>query len=205
MEKQILLGKTPAELQDIVTELGLPKFTGKQLVDWLYQKRCASFDDMTNLSKSTRALLSEHYETGLHAPLKEQLSKDGTKKYLFLAGERFVEAAYIPDKERATLCLSTQVGCQMDCLFCATGKQGFEKNLSVAEILNQALSLPEFDTLTNIVVMGMGEPLANYDNLMRALAVLTEEWGLGLESDAHHRFDLRPHPQHEAFPRRVEM
>ena len=179
MEKQILLGKTPAELQDIVVELSLPKFTGKQLVDWLYQKRCASFDEMTNLSKNTRALLAEHYETGLHAPLKEQLSKDGTKKYLFPAGERFVEAAYIPDKERATLCISTQVGCQMDCLFCATGKQGFEKNLSVAEILNQVLSLPEFDTLTNIVVMGMGEPLANYDNLMGALAVLTEEWGLG--------------------------
>ena len=178
MEKQILLGKTPAELQEIVTELGLPKFTSKQLVDWIYQKRCASFDDMTNLSKATRALLDEHFEIGLHAPLKEQLSKDGTKKYLFPAGERFVEAAYIPDKERATLCVSTQVGCQMDCLFCATGKQGFQKNLSVSEIVNQVLSLPEFDTLTNIVVMGMGEPLANYDNLMGALSIFTEEWGL---------------------------
>ena len=179
MEKEILLGKTPAELQDIAVELGLPKFTGKQLVDWLYQKHCASFDDMTNLSKNARALLSEHYETGLHAPLKEQVSTDGTKKYLFPAGEQFVEAAYIPDKERATLCISTQVGCQMDCLFCATGKQGFQKNLSVAEIINQVLSLPEFDTLTNIVVMGMGEPMANYDNLMGALAILTEEWALG--------------------------
>ena len=179
MEKQILLGKTPAELQDIVVELGLPKFTGKQLVDWLYQKRCDSFDDMTNLSKSTRALLEERFETGLHAPLKEQLSKDGTKKYLYPAGEHFVEVAYIPDKERATLCISTQAGCPMDCLFCATGKQGLQKNLSVAEIINQVLSLPEFEALTNIVVMGMGEPLANYDNLMGALAILTEEWGLG--------------------------
>ena len=135
MEKRILLGKTPAEIQEVVEQLGLPKFTGKQLVDWLYQKRCASFDDMTNLSKSTRALLSEQYETGFHAPIKEQVSADGTKKYLFPAGEHFVEAAYIPDRERATLCVSTQVGCQMDCLFCATGKQGFQKNLSVAEIL----------------------------------------------------------------------
>ncbi|MBQ6770626.1 MAG: 23S rRNA (adenine(2503)-C(2))-methyltransferase RlmN [Bacteroidales bacterium] len=179
MEKEILLGKAPAEIQEVVEKLELPRFTGKQLVDWIYNKRCASFDEMTNLSKSARALLSEQYVVGLTAPLKEQFSTDGTKKYLFAAGERFVEAAYIPDRERATLCVSTQVGCQMDCLFCATGKQGFEKNLSVAEIVNQILSLPEFDTLTNIVFMGMGEPLANYDNLMRTLGILTEDWGLG--------------------------
>ena len=179
MEKQILLGMTPAEIQEVVGQLGLPKFTGKQLVDWIYNKRCASFEDMTNLSKSARALLSEHYEVGLTAPLKEQTSADGTKKYLFPAGDLTVEAAYIPDRDRATLCVSTQVGCQMDCLFCATGKQGFEKNLSTAEIVNQILSLPEFDTLTNIVFMGMGEPLANYDNLMRSLSILTEEWALG--------------------------
>ena len=179
MEKQILLGMTPEEIQEVVEKLGLPRFTGKQLVDWIYSKRCASFEDMTNLSKNARALLSEHYETGLHAPLKEQLSADGTKKYLFPAGEHFIEAAYIPDRERATLCVSTQVGCQMDCLFCATGKQGFEQNLSAGDIVNQVLSLPEFDTLTNIVFMGMGEPLNNYENLMRALEILTQEWALG--------------------------
>ena len=179
MEKEVLLGKTPDEIQDIVVKLGLPKFTGKQLVDWLYNKRCATFDDMTNLSKSTRALLDEHFETGLKAPLKVQVSTDGTKKYLFPAGDYCIESAYIPDKERATLCISTQVGCQMDCLFCATGKQGFQKNLSVDEIVNQVLSLPEFDTLSNIVVMGMGEPLNNYDNLMRSLDILTQEWALG--------------------------
>lgn len=179
MEKQTLLGLTPPEIQEIAERLGLPKFTSKQIVDWLYHKRCTSFDDMTNLSKNARFLLSEHYKIGLYAPVKEQLSKDGTKKYLFAAGGRYVEAAYIPDRERATLCVSTQVGCSMDCLFCATGKQGFEKNLTVAEIVNQILSLPEFDTLTNIVFMGMGEPLANYDNLMRTLSILTEEWGLG--------------------------
>ena len=179
MEKEVLLGKTPDEIQDIVVRLGLPKFTGKQLVDWIYNKRCATFDDMTNLSKSTRALLDEHFETGLKAPLKVQVSTDGTKKYLFPAGDYCIESAYIPDKERATLCISTQVGCQMDCLFCATGKQGFQKNLSVDEIVNQVLSLPEFDTLSNIVVMGMGEPLNNYDNLMRSLDILTQEWALG--------------------------
>ena len=178
MEKEILLGKTPEEIQEVVNRLGLPKFTGKQLVDWLYHKRCASFADMTNLSKQTRALLEEQFETGLTAPVKEQVSKDGTKKYLFPVGEYFVETAYIPDRERATLCVSTQAGCQMDCLFCATGKQGFQKNLSAAEIVNQILALPEFDTLTNVVFMGMGEPLNNYDALMRSLSILTEEWAL---------------------------
>ena len=178
-EKEILLGKTPSEIQEVIDQLGLPKFTGKQLIDWIYNKRVASFDAMSNLSKKSRELLAEQYEVGLFAPLKEQVSKDGTKKYLFPAGERTVEAAYIPDKERATLCVSTQVGCQMDCLFCATGKQGFEKNLSAAEIVNQILSLPEFETLTNIVFMGMGEPLNNYDNLMRSLDILTQEWALG--------------------------
>ena len=179
MEKEILLGKTPEEIQEVVTELGLPKFTGKQLVEWVYGKRVATFDAMSNLSKKTRELLAERYEVGLVAPLKEQVSVDGTKKYLFAAGDRTVEAAYIPDRERATLCVSTQVGCQMDCLFCATGKQGFEKNLTAAEIVNQVLSLPEFDTLTNIVFMGMGEPLNNYDQLMRSLDILTQEWALG--------------------------
>ena len=179
MEKEMLLGKTPAEIQEVVDGLGLPKFTGKQLVDWIYNKRVASFEAMSNLSKKSRELLAEQYEVGLYAPLKEQVSKDGTKKYLFPAGDLTVESAYIPDRDRATLCVSTQVGCQMDCLFCATGKQGFDKNLSVAEIMNQILSLPEFDTLTNIVFMGMGEPLNNYDNLMRSLDILTQEWALG--------------------------
>ena len=179
MEKEKLLGKTPDEIQVIVNELGLPKFTGKQLVDWIYNKRCASFEAMSNLSKKTREVLDENYEVGLYAPLKEQISKDGTKKYLFPAGDLTVETAYIPDRDRATLCVSTQVGCQMDCLFCATGKQGFEKNLTAAEIVNQILSLPEFDTLTNIVFMGMGEPLNNYDSLMRTLDILTQEWALG--------------------------
>ena len=179
MEKEILLGKTPAEIQEVVDELGLPKFTGKQIVDWIYNKRVASFDAMSNLSKKSRELLDEQYEVGLYAPLKEQVSNDGTKKYLFPAGDHTVETAYIPDRERATLCVSTQVGCQMDCLFCATGKQGFEKNLTVAEIVNQVFSLPEFDTLTNIVFMGMGEPLNNYDNLMRSLDILTQEWAMG--------------------------
>ena len=178
-QKEMLLGMTPAEIQEVVDRLELPKFTGKQLVDWIYHKRVASFDAMSNLSKKSREMLANRFEVGLAAPLKEQVSKDGTRKYLFSVGDRAVETVYIPDKERATLCVSTQVGCQMDCLFCATGKQGFGQNLTAAEIVNQILSLPEFDTLSNIVFMGMGEPLNNYDHLMRSLDILTQEWALG--------------------------
>jgi 23S rRNA m2A2503 methyltransferase len=178
MEKEVLLGKTPAEIQEIVEKLVLPKFTARQLTEWLYKKRCSSFDDMTNLSKKARELLAENYETGFYPHVKVQNSNDGTKKYLFPAGEHFIESAYIPERERATLCVSSQVGCKMNCSFCQTGKQGFQKNLSAAEMLNQILNLPEFEKLSNLVFMGMGEPLDNYDNVMRALDVMTSEWGL---------------------------
>lgn len=176
--KERLLGKTLDELKKAASDAGLPSFVGKQLAEWMYVKRVARWDGMTNISKVSKERLSERYDIGGIAPAGLAVSTDGTKKYLFAAGEQRIESAYIPEKERATLCISTQAGCQMDCLFCATGKQGFQKNLSVAEILNQVFSLPEFDTLSNIVVMGMGEPLNNYDNLMGALEVLTAEWGL---------------------------
>lgn len=178
VSKEPLLGKTPTELKLIVSQLGLPSYTAKQLAEWIYKKRCGSFDIMTNLSKQARTLLSEKYEVGFEQPLKMQTSADGTKKYLYPAGSHFVEAAYIPDRERATLCVSSEAGCKMDCLFCQTGKQGFQKKLSAGEIVNQILSLPEFDKLTNIVYMGMGEPFDNYDNVMRSLDILTSEWGL---------------------------
>lgn len=135
---------------------------------------------MTNLSKGTRQLLSENYEVGYRDFVNVQESRDGTKKYLFPAGRGFVEAAYIPERERATLCVSCQVGCKMNCLFCQTGKQGFEGNLSAGDILNQILHLPEFENLTNFVFMGMGEPMDNYDAIMKALDVMTSEWGLAM-------------------------
>lgn len=171
---------TYAELQELVLEHNLPKFTAKQLVDWIYRKRVTTFDEMTNLSKGTRQLLSENYEVGYRDFVNVQESRDGTKKYLFPAGRGFVEAAYIPEKERATLCVSCQVGCKMNCLFCQTGKQGFEGNLSAGDILNQILHLPEFENLTNFVFMGMGEPMDNYDAIMKALDVMTSEWGLAM-------------------------
>lgn len=181
MIKQPLFGKTPSELQQIVTGLGLPAYTATQIAEWLYKKKVSSLAEMSNLSKKTRELLAEHYELGLTPFSKVQTSIDGTKKYLFpTAGNRFIEAAYIPDDDRATLCVSSQVGCKMGCLFCMTGKQGFQSQLSVSEILNQVKSLPESDKLTNIVYMGMGEPFDNLDNVMKSLEVLTSDWGFAM-------------------------
>ena len=183
-----LFGKTLAELTEIVLRLGLPKFTAKQLADWLYKKDVSSIEEMTNLSKKARALLQEDFVFGLSAPVKETVSKDGTKKYLFQTGEnRFVEAAYIPDKDRATLCLSCQTGCKMGCKFCNTGLQGFGGNLSVNQILNQIKSLPEKNTLTNLVFMGMGEPLDNLENILKALEILTSDYGYAMSP---HRITL---------------
>lgn len=178
VSKEPLLGRTPAELKLVVGELGLPSYTAKQLAEWIYKKRCGSFDTMTNLSKQARQLLSERYEVEMGIPLDVQTSTDGTKKYLYRAGTQLVEAAYIPSRDRATLCVSTEAGCKMDCLFCQTGKQGFQKKLTAGEIVNQIFSLPEFDTLTNVVYMGMGEPFDNYENVMSSLDILTSEWGL---------------------------
>jgi len=176
-----LFGKTLEELKALSQDLGLPSFTGQQLCEWLYKKEASSFDQMTNLSKKARALLSENYDLGLQEPEDEQESVDGTKKYLFPSGiGKFIETAYIPDGKRSTVCVSSQVGCKMGCLFCMTGKQGFQGNLTAGEILNQYRSLPERKNLTNIVYMGMGEPLDNLAEVLLSLEVLTAEWGFAL-------------------------
>jgi len=176
-----LLGKTPEELAEIAGRFGLPRYAAGQIADWIYRKKVRSVDDMTNLPAKVRKELLAFYETGAQAPLKVQVSADGTKKYLYAAAEgRYVEAAYIPDKDRGTLCLSSQAGCRMGCLFCMTGKQGFQGNLSAAEILNQWYSLPERDKVTNIVYMGMGEPLDNLEEVLHSLTVFTSSWGFGM-------------------------
>ena len=176
-----LFGKTLEELKDLSLDLGLPAFTGRQLCEWLYKKEATSIDHMTNLSKRARSQLSQHYDLGLRSPEDEQESVDGTKKYLFPSGAgKFIETAYIPDGKRSTVCVSSQVGCKMGCLFCMTGKQGFQGNLSAGEILNQYRSLPERKLLTNIVYMGMGEPLDNLDEVLKSLEVFTSEWGFSL-------------------------
>lgn len=173
-----LLGLTLTELQDIVAEAGLPRFTAAQIASWLYEKRVCSFDDMTNISKKGRETLARMCETGRTAPVKSQRSADGTVKYLFSVGEgRFVESVYIPEKDRATLCISSQAGCQMGCEFCATGRQGFKGNLTAGQILNQVLSIEKADELTNIVYMGMGEPLNNLTEVLKSIEILTAPYG----------------------------
>ena len=175
-----LLGMTLAQLQELCVNEGFPRFTAKQLCDWLYKKRADSIDAMTNLSKVQRARLNEITTIGREHPVRCQVSKDGTKKYLFpVLDGHFIEAVFIPDDDRATLCVSCQVGCKMGCRFCVTGKQGFHGNLSAGDILNQLFSIPEFGQLTNVVFMGMGEPMDNLDAILAATQVLTADWGLG--------------------------
>ena len=159
MSKEKLLGKTPEELKEVVASVGLPAYTAKQLAEWMYVKRVKSFDEMTNISKEGRRKLSENYDLGIMLPSQFIESTDGTKKYLFEFDGGGVEAVMIPDDDRKTLCVSSQVGCKMGCKFCMTGRQGFHGNLSVAEILSQFLSIDESLTLTNAVFMGMGRLL----------------------------------------------
>lgn len=175
-----LTGKTQEELHALVRELNMPAFTAKQIAAWLYRKKISSIDEMTNISLAGREKLKKNCEVGRLSCRRRQESTDGTLKYLFpVSGNKFIETVYIPDRERATLCVSTQVGCKMNCRFCMTGKQGFIAGLSPAEIMNQILSIPERDSLTNIVFMGMGEPLDNMEALFKSLEILTSDYGFG--------------------------
>ena len=178
MQKRPLLGLTLSELQNVVKNLGMPGFSAKQIASWLYGKKVTSIDEMSNLSLKHRELLKEIYEVGAEAPVDAMRSVDGTVKYLYpVGGNHFVESVYIPDDERATLCVSSQVGCKMNCKFCMTGKQGYTANLTAQQIINQIHSLPERDKLTNVVMMGMGEPLDNLDEVLKALDILTASYG----------------------------
>ena len=197
--KQVLMGMTASELKEAVRQLGMPSFAGGQIAQWLYQMHVTSIDEMTNISKANRELLARHFTVGAMTPIDCQRSQDGTIKYLFpvrtgKAAPQFpssstpqlpnsstpqllVETVFIPDADRATLCVSSQVGCKMNCLFCQTGKQGFQGNLTAADILNQIYALPERDQLTNIVFMGQGEPMDNLDAVLRATEILTAPYG----------------------------
>ncbi len=175
-----LLGKTLPQLQELCAAEGFPRFTAKQMCDWLYKKRVESIDSMTNLSLAQRARLNEIAYIGRETPVRCQKSKDGTKKYLFpVLDGHYIEAVYIPEEDRATLCVSCQVGCKMGCRFCVTGQQGFHGNLSAGDIINQLFSIPEFEELSNVVFMGMGEPMDNLDAVLAATQVMTADWGLG--------------------------
>ena len=178
-QQPALLGMTPDELKTVAKTLGMPAFTAQQMAQWLYVRRVKSIDEMTNLSKANRMKLAEAYTIGAREPLQRMESVDGTVKYLFdTADGKAVESVYIPDGDRATLCISSQKGCRMGCRFCMTGRQGYHGNLSAAEIINQILSVPDSEKLTNVVFMGMGEPMDNVDAVLQVVEVLTAKWGL---------------------------
>jgi len=180
MSKELLFGKTLEELQQIVSNEGLPGFTAGQVCQWLYKRNARNINEITNLSIKTREKLSEKFDVGVTVPVNECKSIDNTKKYLFQTkNNHFIESVYIPEKNRKTLCVSTQAGCKMKCIFCMTGKQGFKDNLSSGEIISQIRHIPESETLTNVVYMGMGEPLDNLDAVIKSIKILTSEWGLG--------------------------
>lgn len=175
-----LLGLSVSELKDVAQQVGLKPFVGKQMADWIYGKHVIDIDQMQNLSKEARRRLKEQFTIGCSSPVDEQRSVDGTVKYLYATAKGdFIETVYIPDGNRATLCVSSQVGCKMGCAFCMTGRQGYVASLTAADILNQIYSLPERDTLTNVVFMGQGEPFDNLDNVLKATEVLTSDWGWG--------------------------
>jgi 23S rRNA (adenine2503-C2)-methyltransferase len=179
--KERLFGKTLPEIQSLVLELGLPKFTAKQITDWLYKKPVSSIDEMSNLSKKTREILAGKYEFGLTGYTKVQASIDGTKKYLFpTVQNKFIETAMIPESDRRTVCVSSQVGCKMGCLFCFTAKQGFQGQLTAGEIVNQIRSIDEAQEVSNIVYMGMGEPFDNLEEVLKSIEILTSDWGFAM-------------------------
>lgn len=177
---KLLLGKSLNEIENILSLFDAPKYRAKQITNWLYSRRVKTIDEMSDLPVMLRnKMKKEGYEVGRSEPYEMLRSSDGTEKYLFKTVDGgFVETVYIPDRDRATVCVSCQVGCKMNCLFCQTGKQGFHGNLTVSDILNQIFSLENSDKVTNIVFMGQGEPFDNLDNVMSALDVLTSSWGL---------------------------
>ena len=178
VDKRQLLGMTLEELKGVASEVGLPAYAAKQMADWIYKKKITRISEMTNIAVAKRALLEDSFEIGLirHLSIK---SRKTVRSNIYMLPDRgvFVESVYIPTDDRATLCVSSQVGCKMNCLFCMTGKQGFTANLTANQILNQIQSLPENDSLTNIVFMGMGEPLDNVDELFKVLEILTAPYG----------------------------
>ena len=178
--KKTLLGLSLDGLKAVAQEVGLRPFAARQMAAWIYSRGVTDIDAMTDLPKAARARLAQEYTVGRTAPISEARSSDGTVKYLFLgAPKRDVEAVYIPDRDRATLCVSSQAGCRMGCRFCMTGQGGWQGNLSTAQIINQIMSIPEADKLTNIVFMGMGEPTDNLDAVISAIDILTAPWGFG--------------------------
>ncbi len=173
-----IIGCNLKDIELFASQNGMKTYLAKQVCYWIYNHGIESFSQMINVSKENRNIFDKYFDIEKKSPLKTAISADGTKKYLFKTENgNYIESAYIPDGKRHTLCVSSQAGCKMNCKFCYTGKQGFQENLSVFDIINQLDAIPERDLITNIVFMGMGEPFNNYDNVLKALEILTAEWG----------------------------
>lgn len=184
-----LLNYDLPRLTECFVAMGEKPFRAKQVMRWMHQGATSDFDQMTDLAKSLRAKLKAHTEIRIPELLREQASADGTKKWLLNVGTgNGIETVFIPEKTRGTLCVSSQIGCALDCTFCSTGRQGFNRNLSAAEIIgqlwwaNKALGATPKDerVISNVVMMGMGEPLANFDNVVTALNIMLDDHGYGL-------------------------
>ena len=171
---------TMEELTHTLREMGQPAFRGGQVFTWLH-RGVTSFEEMSDLPRALREQLAQTFHITAPTVARKQESRlDGTVKYLWeLADGNCIETVLMQYHHGNTVCISSQVGCRMGCRFCATGRQGLQQSLTAAEILNQAVSLPERDKLTNLVFMGMGEPLDNTDEVLRALEIITAEWGFG--------------------------
>ena len=188
--KTNLLGLSVSKLGDFFEQLGEKRFRATQMVKWIHQMGECDFDQMTNLSKSLREKLHESAEICLPEVVSCQDSSDGTRKWLIkVEGGSCIEMVYIPEKDRGTLCVSSQIGCALDCSFCATGKQGFNRDLNTAEIIGQlwiaAQSFDQFAAkaprrVSNVVMMGMGEPLMNFNNVVDAMNLMMEDNAYGL-------------------------
>jgi 23S rRNA (adenine2503-C2)-methyltransferase len=174
----ILSGKSYSEITSILEAIGFSSIPAEKITYWLYRRRIKDFMDMENLPKVLRAYLNDHFSPGFSEPFQSFLSGDQSRKYLFNTRSGYpIESVYIPDNKRHTICISSQAGCRMACSFCNTGKLGFHGDLETEEILNQVGSIKEADSLTHVVFMGMGEPLDNYQNVVKALDILTAQWG----------------------------
>ncbi|PJA62508.1 MAG: 23S rRNA (adenine(2503)-C(2))-methyltransferase RlmN, partial [bacterium (Candidatus Ratteibacteria) CG_4_9_14_3_um_filter_41_21] len=177
MEKQDIKNFTIAEFEKRLAEISEPSFRARQILGWLYRKGVSDFNLMHNLPKNLQERLDAIFYISRPQVLEIAQSADGTEKFLFrLSDDNLIETVLIPNRERATVCLSTQVGCKYNCVFCASGQNGFTRNLTLAEIINQLLFIrfERNQKITNVVFMGMGEPFDNYDNLVRAISVIND-------------------------------
>jgi 23S rRNA (adenine2503-C2)-methyltransferase len=181
MAKVNICGSTVEEIYDLICPSGFSMNHALKISNSVYKKSASSFSEIDNIPKNLKAKLDSDASTGLFAPAKREISADGAIKYLFVneSGLMF-EAVFIPEAKRNTVCVSSQSGCRMACSFCVTGKFGFHGNLTAGEIVNQVISIPEARKISHVVFMGMGEPMDNYDNVLKATKILAAEWGLAL-------------------------